>query len=147
MNNLLINMIAILYYLYGFLSNLAWAGVTLFLMLSHEDVDLEAIQPLELSDYLTTFQRIEIIIWLINYVFWWFISNWIFILIWSPLSLYNLSMLIKRKYKENFLFISEYKHRADVEFRLIFKLVLYLIYVVLWLFMFVYKLAEYLADY
>ena len=138
-------MLATIYYLMGFLSNLACSGITLFLILSHEDTDVDALQPLELADYLTTFQKIEIGIWIANSIAWMIFANIYITLIGTPIFLYNAKLIIQKGYKENFMFMSEYKNRSYVEWRLTIKIIFYLIYVVLWLFMFVYKLAEYLS--
>ena len=64
-----------------------------------------------------------------------------------PMTLYNLRMYLRKSYKENYMFKSEYKNREFIEMRLTVKLIFYLIFIVASLFMFVYKLAEYLSDY
>ena len=139
-------MLTIFYYIYSFLSNLACAGITLFLILSHEDADWDALQPLDLADFLTTYQKIEIGINAVNFTMWTLFANYYITVISAPVFLYNLKLILRKEYKENFMFMSEYRHRSYLEWRLIIKIVFYLISVVLWLFMFVYKLAEYLSS-
>ena len=116
-------------------------------MLSHEDVDVGALEPLELSDYMTWYQKLEIIFFLCTYALSLLIANWIFVLVLSPVALFNLQMLVKKSYVQRFMFMREYKNRDYMLTVMTVKLVFYLIYLVVSLFMFVYKIASFLADY
>ncbi|CAI2383912.1 unnamed protein product [Moneuplotes crassus] len=134
-----------LLYLLDFFGNLSCSGISLFLMLSHEDVDCSALEPLELSDYLTSFQKIEILINICSFVVLLPFCNTYFLWALLPMFLYNCWMLLRKKYAHNFMFMTEYKNRSHTETVLTAKMIIYLLYVCISLFMFVFKFAEYLS--
>ena len=133
-------------YLWSFFANLSCAGISLFLMLSHEDVDVGALEPLDLSDSLTWLLKIELLVNIWAFPFSLLFMNWYIVFAMTPIFLFNLRMLMKKTYVHKFMFMSEYKTREDVEATITVKMVIYLFYVVLSFFMFIYKLAEYVSH-
>ena len=138
----------ILYYLFSFIIDLVCAGILLFLMLSHEDIDQGMIEPMNLSDYLSWYQKVEMFVQLTAGFSTFIFGNWVFVLLYLPLSSYNMYSLLKGTYRVNFMFLKDYKRmRKNVERWVAVKLVYYMILVIASLFMFVYTLAYTLGDF
>ena len=81
---------AIIFYFGSFIFTLIAAGILLFLMLSHEDIDEGMIEPMNLSDYITTYLRIEMLLQIVTGFACLVFGGWIFCLIYTPMTIYNL---------------------------------------------------------
>ena len=92
----------------NFLVSLCGTCCSLYLLVSHDDMDCGAMQPLELSDAINQYLPIEYICSAAFVILSFFAGPWILVLLGVPLAVFNLQRLRLREYKTYFISRKEY---------------------------------------